>query len=86
MKALKSLQLIDKPTFFDSLSLLVAETVPLIVYPDHGAACASGFMLFITFSNIGQIKLGDPDEEPEFSTVSWRPSNIPGSARRPPES
>lgn len=29
------------------------------------------FMIFIIFSQIGQIKLGDPDEEPEFSTPSW---------------
>ncbi|QPC41429.1 BCCT family transporter [Kaustia mangrovi] len=29
------------------------------------------FMVFIIFSKIGQIKLGDPDEAPEFPTGSW---------------
>jgi len=29
------------------------------------------FMIFIVFSKIGQIKLGDPDEQPEFATGSW---------------
>lgn len=30
-----------------------------------------GFMLYIIFSDIGQIKLGDVDTEPEFSLLSW---------------
>ncbi len=29
------------------------------------------FMLYIIFSDIGQIKLGDADEKPEFNTASW---------------
>ncbi|MEZ8140648.1 BCCT family transporter [Enterovibrio sp. FF113] len=29
------------------------------------------FMIYIVFSDIGQIKLGDADEEPEFATGSW---------------
>ena len=29
------------------------------------------FMVYIVFSDIGQIKLGDQDEEPEFKTGSW---------------
>ncbi|MEM7431525.1 MAG: BCCT family transporter [Pseudomonadota bacterium] len=33
----KSFDLIDKPTFFGALSLLLAVTVPLIIYPDEGA-------------------------------------------------
>ena len=28
-------------------------------------------MIYIIFSDIGQIKLGEPDEKPEFSTASW---------------
>lgn len=28
-------------------------------------------MIYIVFSDIGQIKLGDPDEAPEFKTASW---------------
>jgi BCCT family betaine/carnitine transporter len=85
--------MIDKLTFFGSLFMLLAVTIPLIVYPEQGAAWvafartfvvdnfgflylalgagAGGFMLFIAFSKIGQISLGHPDEEPEFSTVSW---------------
>ena len=30
-----------------------------------------GFMLFIVFSDIGNIQLGNPGEKPEFSTGSW---------------
>ena len=89
----ESFRLIDKLTFFGSLFMLLAVTIPLIVYPEQGAAWvafartfvvdnfgflylalgagAGGFMLFIAFSKIGQISLGHPDEEPEFSTVSW---------------
>ncbi len=29
------------------------------------------FMIYIVFSDIGQIKLGDADEAPEFKTASW---------------
>ncbi|MBV7296686.1 BCCT family transporter [Enterovibrio paralichthyis] len=29
------------------------------------------FMVYIVFSDIGQIKLGDADEKPEFATSSW---------------
>lgn len=29
------------------------------------------FMTYIIFSDIGQIKLGDADEKPEFTTASW---------------
>ncbi len=29
------------------------------------------FMVYIVFSDIGQIKLGTAEEDPEFSTVSW---------------
>lgn len=93
MKFSESLKLIDKPTFFGSLFLLLSVTVPLILFPEEGAVWvlsarefltgtvgvlylalglgAGGFMLFICFSDIGQIKLGEPGEEPEFSTPSW---------------
>ena len=29
------------------------------------------FMLYVSFSDIGRIKLGDPGSEPEFKTASW---------------
>ncbi|KJY72677.1 BCCT family transporter [Vibrio nigripulchritudo] len=29
------------------------------------------FMIYVVFSDMGQIKLGDADEEPEFATASW---------------
>ncbi|MFT5483677.1 MAG: BCCT family betaine/carnitine transporter [Halieaceae bacterium] len=89
----KSFELIDKPTFFGSLGLLLLVTIPLIVFPEQGAAWvnvardsvtntvgslylmmglgAFGFMIYICMSDIGQISLGDPNEEPEFSTGSW---------------
>ena len=85
--------MIDKPTFFGALGLLLAVTIPLIVFPEQGAdwvtrardfltenlgflylalgAGAGIFMLYIAFSDIGRISLGHPDEEPEFSTLSW---------------
>ncbi|WP_252467410.1 BCCT family transporter [Microbulbifer okhotskensis] len=85
--------IIDKPTFFGSLALLLAVTVPLVLFPEMGAAwvliaksfvtdklgvfyLALGvgailFMVYIVFSDIGQIKLGTPEEDPEFSTLSW---------------
>ncbi len=33
------------------------------------SACA--FMVYVVFSDMGQIKLGEPDEQPEFATASW---------------
>lgn len=93
MKLPDSFKLIDKPTFFGALGLLLAVTVPLIVYPEQGAvwvslardfltenlgflylalgAGAGVFMIYIAFSDIGRISLGHPDDEPEFSTLSW---------------
>ncbi|MFQ6005481.1 MAG: BCCT family transporter [Woeseia sp.] len=89
----ESFRLIDKPTFFGALGLLLTVTIPLIVYPVGGAKWvelantfltenlgflylalglgAGIFMVFIAFSDIGRISLGHPDEEPEFSTLSW---------------
>ncbi|WP_444922160.1 BCCT family transporter [Microbulbifer sp. CnH-101-G] len=86
-------QIIDKPTFFGALSLLLMVTLPLIIYPKLGTKWVLNaknfvtddlgvfylllgvgallFMTYIIFSDIGQIKLGKPEEEPEFSTLSW---------------
>ena len=88
-----SFKLIDKATFFGALSLLLAVTLPLVIFPEQGAAWvglarsfvvenlgflylalgfgAGIFMLFIAFSDIGRISLGEPDEKPEFKTSSW---------------
>ncbi|MDC5703691.1 BCCT family transporter [Vibrio europaeus] len=85
--------LIDKPTFFGAIALLVAIVFPLILFPQQGAdwiAIAKSFMtdklgflylalglgafffmIYVVFSDMGQIKLGDPDEKPEFATSSW---------------
>ena len=89
----KPFDAIDKPTFFGSIFVLLAVTLPLIMFPDQGAMWvaaakdfvtsklgvlylllgvgAGGFMVYIIFSDIGQIKLGDAEEKPEFSVVSW---------------
>lgn len=89
----KSFSLIDKPTFFGALALLITITIPLIMFPNQGAEwiaiaksfmtdklgflylalglCAFGFMIYVIFSDMGQIKLGDADEAPEFKTASW---------------
>jgi len=88
-----SFRLIDRPTFFGSLAILLSVAVPLIVWPDQGAewvkqarnfvvnnfgvaylALGLGafiFMLYISFSEIGKVQLGDPGSEPEFKTTSW---------------
>ncbi|TVU71857.1 MULTISPECIES: BCCT family transporter [Cobetia] len=88
-----SFDMIDKPTFFGSIFLLLAVTVPLLIFPEQGALWvaaakdfvttklgvlylllgvgAGGFMIYIIFSDIGQIKLGEPEEKPEFSIISW---------------
>ncbi|WP_332870620.1 BCCT family transporter [Halomonas sp. MES3-P3E] len=84
---------IHKPIFFGSLGLLLAVTLPLILFPEMGRVwvmaaqgfvtqnfgvlyqtmglASLGFMFYIVFSDIGQIKLGDVDAEPEFSLFSW---------------
>ncbi|MBZ5487859.1 BCCT family transporter [Halomonas aquamarina] len=84
---------IHKPIFFGSLALLIAVTLPLILFPEMGRVwvmvaqsfvtdnfgvlyqamgiASLGFMFYIIFSDIGQIKLGDADSEPEFSLFSW---------------
>jgi len=41
-----------------------------VLYQTMGLA-SLGFMFYIVFSDIGQIKLGDVDAEPEFSLFSW---------------
>lgn len=41
MNLSKSFQMIDKPTFFGSLGLLLAVTIPLIIFPEQGAAWVS---------------------------------------------
>ncbi|MGR5366055.1 BCCT family transporter [Photobacterium damselae] len=86
-------QLIDRPTFFGALGLLISTVAPLLLFPKEGAewiaiaksfmtdklgflylglgVAAFFFMIYIVFSDIGQIKLGDPDEAPEFKTASW---------------
>ncbi|WP_394127226.1 BCCT family transporter [Vibrio hepatarius] len=85
--------LIDKPTFFGAIALLLTIVIPLILFPQQGAdwiaiaksfmtdklgflylalgLAAFFFMIYVIFSDMGQIKLGDPDEKPEFATASW---------------
>ncbi|MDN9002370.1 BCCT family transporter, partial [Staphylococcus aureus] len=29
------------------------------------------FCIFIIFSNIGKLKLGKPNDKPDFNTISW---------------
>ena len=93
MLSAEEFKLIDKPTFFGSIFLLLAVVIPLMIWPEQGAewvgiaktiltdkfgflylALGMGavfFIVYIIFSDIGQIKLGDPDEEPEYGTASW---------------
>ena len=61
MNIAESMELIDKPTFFGSLFLLLAVTIPLIVFPEQGAVwvlSARGFVtgnLGVSFNGNGQI-------------------------------
>ncbi|MGY3569204.1 BCCT family transporter [Vibrio paucivorans] len=88
-----SFSLIDKPTFFGAIALLLSIVIPLIVFPEQGAEwiaiaktfmtdklgflylalglSAFVFMIYVVFSDMGQIKLGTADEKPEFGTASW---------------
>ncbi|MGR5253031.1 BCCT family transporter [Vibrio astriarenae] len=89
----KSFSLIDKPTFFGALFLLLSVVFPLVLFPTQGAdwiaiaksfmtdklgvaylalgIAAVCFMIYTVFSDLGQIKLGDVDEQPEFNNASW---------------
>ncbi|WP_417879385.1 BCCT family transporter [Vibrio sp.] len=88
-----SFSLIDKPTFFGAIIVLLCAIIPLMIFPEKGenwvalaktfmtdkvgalylilGLASFFFMIYIIFSDIGQIKLGDPDEKPEFKTASW---------------
>ncbi|MBA5762433.1 BCCT family transporter [Vibrio sp. 404] len=88
-----SFSLIDKPTFFGAIALLLSIVIPLILFPVEGAEwiaiaktfmtdklgflylalgiSALFFMIYVIFSDMGQIKLGEADEKPEFTTMSW---------------
>ncbi|RTZ15774.1 BCCT family transporter [Vibrio aquaticus] len=88
-----SFALIDKPTFFGAIALLLSIIFPLILFPQQGAdwiavaktfmtdklgflylalgISAFFFMIYVVFSDMGQIKLGEPNEKPEFATASW---------------
>lgn len=50
MSIAKSMDLIDKPTFYGALGLLLAVTVPLILFPEQGAAWVSMARTFLTDS------------------------------------
>jgi betaine/carnitine transporter, BCCT family len=52
----KSMALIDKPTFYGSLGLLLAVTLPLIIFPEQGAAWVMSARSFLT-GNLGVLYL-----------------------------
>jgi len=56
LTAPESFDLIDKPTFFGALGLLLAVTVPLIVFPEQGAAWVELARSFLT-ENLGFLYL-----------------------------
>lgn len=84
---------IDRFTFFGVLLILLGVTLPLLVFPEQGAAWVAAaksfvtdnfgvaylafgvlavlFVLYIAFSDIGNIKLGKPADDIEFKTGSW---------------
>ncbi|MCF3936166.1 BCCT family transporter [Acuticoccus sp. M5D2P5] len=88
-----SFRLIDRPTFFGAIGLLLVATLPLAFWPTEGALwvgvarsfmvdkigsaylilglAAFFFMVYVVLSKVGKIKLGDPNEPPEFPLGSW---------------
>lgn len=84
---------IDKFTFYGVIVILLAVTLPLILFPEQGAnwvaiaksfvttnlgvaylafgVVALIFVIYISASDIGNIKLGKPEDEIEFKTGSW---------------
>ncbi|WP_274571820.1 BCCT family transporter [Neisseria leonii] len=84
---------IDKFTFFGTLLILSAVTLPLVLFPEQGAAWVDAakqfvtnklggaylafgvlsvlFVIYICSSDIGNIKLGKPEDDIEFKTGSW---------------
>lgn len=56
MKLRDSLHMIDKPTFFGALSLLLAVTIPLIIWPEQGALWVGMARTFLT-GNMGFLYL-----------------------------
>ena len=84
---------IEWPTFIGAFVLLLAVSLPLILYPEAGGVAVAAakdfvvthlgvfylalgvaamlFMGFVALTDVGQIKLGAPDEDFEFSTLSW---------------
>lgn len=84
---------IDKFTFFGVLLILLSVTLPLIAFPEEGAAWVAQtkrfvtdklgfaylafgiisviFVIYIICSDIGNIKLGRPEEDVEYKTGSW---------------
>lgn len=84
---------IDRFTFWGVVVILLAVTVPLVVFPSQGAdwvaltkrfvtdtfgvaylafgVLAVLFVLYISFSDIGNIKLGKAGDGIEFKTGSW---------------
>ena len=56
METRNSFEIIDKPTFFGALGLLLAVTVPLIIFPTQGAAWVAIARSFLT-ENLGVLYL-----------------------------
>lgn len=84
---------IDWPSFGLCALILVAASIPLLLYPQSSAAAleslyefiatqfgilylfasvaAIGFLAWLAAGRFGAVRLGDADESPEFSELSW---------------
>jgi BCCT family betaine/carnitine transporter len=84
---------IDWPSFALSAVILVAASVPLLLFPDASnsvlealydfiakqfgifyllaSVAVIGFLTWLAASRYGAVKLGDPDDTPEFREISW---------------
>ncbi len=85
--------LLDRRVFFPSLAVLAAIVLPIMMFPESGAAAVSAafafatgkfgwlyliaglaavvFLVGLAFSRYGNVRLGGPDDAPEFSYFSW---------------
>ncbi|MBS3970261.1 MAG: BCCT family transporter [Clostridia bacterium] len=84
---------IDPKIFWPAIIVVLALSIPLVVFPEAGSRAVNTALGFITakfgwlfllfcmgcfsilmwlaFGRYGNVKLGGPNDEPEFSTISW---------------
>ena len=84
---------IDPKIFWPAIIVVLALSLPLVVFPEAGSRVVNaalgfitakfgwlfllfcmacfGILMWLAFGKYGNVKLGGPKDEPEFSTISW---------------